>query len=134
MGKIFIDANIFLEIFLKDEKSEDCKKFLKATLENNLTICTSDFVIYTCFLQVERNLKSIKKLNIVANFFNALVNLEVIRPTISELQIAFKIMKNNRLDFDDSLVVACMQSKGVNTLISMDRDFDKLKSIRRKSP
>ena len=28
--EVFVDANVFLEIFLKDSKSEECKNFLKS--------------------------------------------------------------------------------------------------------
>ena len=45
MGKeIFIDANIFLEIFLKDSKSEECKAFLKSLQEQNRQALTTDFI------------------------------------------------------------------------------------------
>ena len=57
MGEeIFVDANIFLEIFLKDAKSEECKNFLKSAQKENSDLVTSDFIIYSCFIGVENKL------------------------------------------------------------------------------
>ena len=44
--EIFIDANIFLEIFLKDAKSEECKAFLKSLQEQDIQAVTTDFIMY----------------------------------------------------------------------------------------
>ena len=57
MEVIFIDANIFLEIFLKDEKSESCKSFLRSLESQGMPAITSDFIVYTCLIQTERNRK-----------------------------------------------------------------------------
>ena len=35
------------------------------------------------------------------------------------------------LDFDDALVVACMSKNGLKSLISLDKDFDKVSAIKR---
>lgn len=61
MGEeIFVDANIFLEIFLKDSNSEECKKFLKSLQEQNMIAVTNDFIIYSCLINVQNNLKNIE--------------------------------------------------------------------------
>ena len=132
MGKeVFIDANIFLEIFLKDNKSEECKKFLKSLQEQNITAVTSDFIIYSCIINVQNNLKNIESVKNGIVFFTNLNKLIVLRPSFDDLYEAVEIMKNSKLDFDDSLVVACMKNYEIKEIASFDRHFDKAKGIER---
>jgi len=132
MGKeVFIDANVFLEIFLKDGKSEECKKFLKSFKEQNEIAITTDFIIYSCIINVQHNSKNIESIKNTVIFFNNYQNLRILRPSFDELYSAIEIMDGSKLDFDDSLVVACMNNYGIKELASMDKHFDKIKSIER---
>ena len=132
MGEeIFIDANIFLEIFLKDNKSEECKQFLKSMKEKNIILFTNDFVVYSCIINVQNNLKNAESVKDAIIFFNNLPNLRIIRPSFDDFYSTIWIMEENKLDFDDSLVVACMKNYGIMELASLDRHFDKVKDIER---
>jgi len=42
--------------------------------------------------------------------------------------------KRRKLDFDDSLVVSCMQNNGIKKIVSLDKHFDKVKVIERIKP
>ena len=132
MGEeVFIDANIFLEIFLKDVKSEECKIFLKSAQEQNKLLFTSDYLIYSCFIGIENNLDGTEALKNAILFFNSTANLKILKPSFDDFYSAVEIMENSKLDFDDSLVVACMKSYGIKELASLDRHFDKVKGIER---
>ena len=132
MGEeVFIDANIFLEIFLKDNKSEECKKFLKSLQEQAVISITTDFIIYSCIINVQNNLKNIESMKNAIIFFSNHKNLTILRPSFDEFYSAIEIMENNKLDFDDSLVVSCMRNYGIKKLASLDRHFDKIKEIER---
>lgn len=132
MGKeIFIDANIFLEIFLKDAKSEECKAFLKSLQGRNRQALTTDFIMYSCILQVQNKLKATDFIKNVVIFFNSYSNLKVIMPTIDDIFDAIENIEKEKLDFDDSLVVACMKNYGIGELASLDKHFDKVKGIKR---
>lgn len=132
MGKeIFIDANIFLEIFLKDAKSEECKTFLKSLQDQNRQALTTDFIMYSCILQVQNKLKATDFIKNVVIFFNSYSNLKVIMPTIDDIFDAIENIEKEKLDFDDSLVVACMKNYWIGELASLDKHFDKVKGIKR---
>ena len=132
MGEeIFIDANIFLEIFLKDSKSEECKAFLKSLQEKNMQALTTDFIMYSCILQVQSKLKDTGSIKNAVIFFNNCFNLKIIMPTIDDIFDAVEAIEKEKLDFDDSLVVACMKSNGITELASLDRHFDKVRGIKR---
>lgn len=128
MGEeVFVDANIFLEILLKDTKSEECKDYLKS-MEGAFT---TDFVLYSCLLIVQKSLKNLQSMKDAVVFFNNLPNLKILRPSFDELHSAIGVIGSEKLDFDDSLVVACMRSYGIKKLASLDRHFDKVKGIER---
>lgn len=132
MGEeIFIDANIFLGIILEEEKAVACEHFLKSLQDKNQNAITTDFIVYSCLIIIERNTKSIKSLKNALMFFAAYSNLRILRPSFDELYSAVEIMESNNLDFDDSLIVACMRSHGIKEIASLDRHFDKIKEIER---
>lgn len=132
MGEeIFVDANIFLEIFLKDSKSEECKAFLKLAQNQNKELFASDFVIYSCFIGVENNLSDKAELSNAVLFFNSISNFKILRPSFDDFYSAIGVMDKHDLDFDDSLVVACMKNYGITKIASLDRHFDKVKDIKR---
>ncbi len=128
---VFIDTNIFLEIFLKDSKWEKCEDLLKMLREESRIAVTTDFIMYSCLLIVQNKTKNGKKLKNVISFFNSYSNLAVIRPSFEDWFYAAELMESKKLDFDDSLVVACMKRYEIGELASLDKHFDKLKEIKR---
>lgn|SRR3989338_2710427 len=129
MGEeIFVDANIFLEIFLDDSMADSCEKFLKSLNEDDKPF-TSDFLIYSCLIAIERKHKNKGKLLDALRFFSSFSQLRILRPSIEDLYNAASMMDKHNLDFDDSLVLSCMQKFGIRRLASLDRHFDKIKNI-----
>ena len=132
MGEeIFIDANIFLEIILDDTNADICENFLKSLKERNKTAVTTDFIVYGCLVITERKSKSLESVKKAFMLFSSYSNLSILRLNFDDIYSAFEIMKTNKLDFDDSLVVVCMKNYGITELASLDRHFDKIKSIKR---
>jgi len=131
---VFIDANIFLEIILKNEKVEECKTLIRKIKNNEVEARTSDFIIYTCLLQIQRKAKSFKIMQGFISLIDELDGLDIIRPSLKEIYEATRISEKYKLDFDDSLVVSCMTNNNIKKLISFDRDFDKVKIIKRVEP
>ena len=132
MGEeVFIDANIFLEIFLDQQNADDCERFLRSSDKEGKSIATSDFVVYSCLVAIQRSLRSIKPMRDAIIFFTNNPNLRIIRPSLEDIYHATKIMEKTRLDFDDSLIVSCMENNKIKKIASLDRHFDKVKSIER---
>ena len=130
----FVDANIFLEVQLKDEKSEECKKFLREIDKDKIDTITSDFVIYTCLIQIQNKLKSPEGMINFMTFLTNLETLEIFRPKQTTILKGIEYSKKYNLDFDDALVVVCMIENNIDTLVSFDKDFDKVKEIKRVEP
>lgn len=130
MGKtVFIDANIFLTVFLDDEKAEECGAFLSSLQRQGTKAVTTDFILYSCIIAVQRNLKDTKFVKDVIVFFNSITNLAILRPSMKDFYGAVEVMGESRLDFDDALVVACIRNYGIPELVSLDKDFDRVKDI-----
>lgn len=133
MGEeVFIDANIFLEIELQDVKSEQCKSFLQKVATGEVRACTSDFIVYSCLLQLQHKLSDTRYVERFLLALNSLEGLRVVRPSLAEMAEAAKLMKKYSLDFDDGLVVACMKSRDIDVLVSFDKDFDRVPIVQRK--
>lgn len=131
---VFVDTNIFLEVALEDAKNDQCELFLRRLARQEISAITSDFVLYSCLIQIERRYKNPK---VIRDFFlsiNELKGLTIVRPSFKEMYGAVAVAEKYKLDFDDSFVVACMILNGVTTLISLDKDFDRVKEIIRKEP
>lgn len=131
---IFLDANIFLELVLEDKNAEKCENLIRKIKDQEIKVKTSDFIVYTCLLQIQQKLKSRKLMQEFILFINELKDLEIIRPSLIEIYDAIKISEEYKLDFDDSLVVSCMKNNNIKILTSFDKDFDKVSIIRREEP
>lgn len=131
---VFVDANIFLEIMLNNEKSSFCEVFFDKIKKQEVIAKSSDFILYTCLLQIQYKVKSTKAMQNFLIFINSLTELEIIRPSLKEVHEAIRFSEKYSLDFDDALVLSCMVHNNIKTLISFDTDFDKASLIKRKEP
>ena len=130
----FVDANIFLELMLDDKKADICESFFEKIKNEETSFYTSDFIIYTCLLQIEQKIKSLKVMGEFIYFINNLNNLHILRPSIKDIYNSLLISKKYKLDFDDALVVSVMAENNIQNLISFDKDFDKVSMIKREEP
>ena len=125
---MFIDANIFLEIALKDTNYQKCVEFIKNILKNNKNIYTSDFIVYSCLLILHNKLNSYIKMKDFLVFVNS-SNISILRPSLKAMYDTIDFMKRYRLDFNDSLIIGCMLENNIKCLVSYDKHFDKVKEI-----
>ena len=104
---------------------------MRSFADNNSQAVTSDFIIYTCVIQIKNKLKSTSAIKNALIFFSNFQGLKIVRPSLNDVYNAVELMESSRLDFDDSLVVSAMKSNNVKELASLDRDFDRIKGIER---
>ena len=127
--EVLIDANILLEIFLKDQKSEQCKSFLRSLKDKGIDPLITDFLIYGCLLIIQSDIKDPKSLQNFLIFIDD-NDFRILRPSMETCYYATEVMKETGLDFDDGLVVACMKKYRIKELVSFDKHFDKVKDIK----
>ncbi|AMM42226.1 twitching motility protein PilT [Candidatus Desulfofervidus auxilii] len=118
-----VDTNVFLEILLKRDKKEDCKKFLDNSIGNlNIT----DFSLHSIGVILFRYGKE--------EVFRKFV--EDIMPNIKPLSLPMElyrevvnVRKSLNLDFDDAYQYSVAKYYGLK-VVTMDRDFERIKDLK----
>mgnify|MGYP001614296624 CR=1 FL=1 len=131
MKKIYLDANIFLNAILYDDKkAESCKEIISQIINNKLqgytSLLTWDEVVYTIQKLSGRKLsiKEGEKMLKVPNMVFLDVNINIILK-------AQRLMDRYDLYPRDSIHLSSMLINNIEELASDDSDFDKLKEIKR---
>lgn len=128
-----IDANVFLEVLLKQDNANSCIEFLEKVKDGEIKALLSIFTVDGVVLALERHGQSPEG---IRTFLNSLLNykgLKIYFPTINDRMLATAHMKLG-LDFEDALTLQCAFSNNEKEIISFDRDFDKIKNIKRVQP
>jgi len=130
----FVDANIFLEVFLQDARWEEARDFLEKLSKGDLEGITTDYIIFSILLQIENKKKSTKEMKDFVAFLGNMKGLKIAHFTLGILMKAMSVMENYGLDFDDALEAAYMLALDISEIVSFDRDFDRVKGIKRVEP
>jgi len=130
----FIDANIFLEVFLLDKNWESAKEFLEKVATGEIEAATSDFIAYSILLQIQNKLRSTEAMKNFVKFLGNMKGMMILRFTPAVLMGCIQTMEKYNLDFDDSVQASLMNAFGIKEIVSFDKDFDKVDWIKRVSP
>lgn len=126
-----IDTNIFLEVFLNQEKAEDCQLFL-SRLSGEASGVVTAFAVHA----IEVILTDRGRQEALRQWLKALDDkgyLTVYSTTIAEEIEISDLTKSSRLDFDDSLQYYVARKKGL-TLVTLDKDFAEIRDVRVVTP
>ena len=132
--KYLVDANIFLEVELGQEKADVCEGILRKFYLGEMEGILVDFAIDTIIIVMEnygKNWSEIRK------FLSSLLGYKGLRIYFSSLLdriMATSHMKNHNLDFDDALTLQVMKENKIENIISYDKDFDKIPHVKRIQP
>ena len=124
-----VDANVFIELFLGQEKAEECERFLKKISLGELEAVVSKFTIHA--IEVTLN-DSALILAFLRNVQGSL-GLDVYETGVEDEMAASMLMDKVKLDFDDAVQYYLAKKLGVEAIVSYDRHFDNL-DIKRKEP
>ncbi len=91
-----VDTNIFLEIFLQQDKSKDCKSFLEKNI-GDLNI--SDFSLHSIGVIFFRNNNEKIFLKFISDI---LPNINLLSLPQDDYKEIINVKKKMKLDFDDS--------------------------------
>lgn len=130
----FIDANIFLEVLLKQKRTEECKAYLKRVRRGEVTALTTDFIVDTISIIMDSagcKPAKLRKFQLSLLKYKGLTLYDL---TMTDRVTATEQMEKHNLDFDDATVYAAMMATETNELISMDKEFDKIEGITRIEP
>ena len=117
-----IDTNIVLEIFLKQEKSDICKTFLKDHIGS---LHISDFSLHFIGVILFR----LNQAPVFASFIaDALPNINLVNLPKTSYTELIATKESQNLDFDDLYQYLMCKSYSFE-LVTMDNDFKKTKGI-----
>ena len=116
------DTNIFLEILLKQDKGEDCKKFLNDNVGN---IHITDFSLHS----IGVILFKYDKQNIFQKFVeDAMPNTKFLSLPVDLYREVVNARKSLNLDFDDAYQYSIAKHYSLK-VVTMDRDFEEIKDV-----
>src|SRR3989338_5070787 len=133
MKKLFLDTNIFLRFFLRDNEDQyqDVHKLFKKIEEGNFKPYTSSIV----FLELNYVVRSIYKLSIdeVLDYTDAVRKMRgmtVIEKTYTDKAIS--LYKKYKIKLGDCFIASQLPKEAI--LLSYDADFRKVKEIQSQTP
>lgn len=131
----FIDTNIFLRVFIKENKKAfaDCLKFLKLISDGEIPAYTSTIIL----MEINFVLSSFYKFpkNKVVEALKSIIELPHLK-IIDDIspRYSLHLYQKNKVKFVDCLISSSsLIINGKAAIISYDRDFDSLK-IKRLEP
>lgn len=131
----FLDANIILRYLTGDIPSEalKCHRLFKDVSEGKETLFTNILVIAEVLWVLSSGYKFARAK--VIEGIQKIINTPNIH--IEDKEIIFRaldIFETHNIDFIDACNAAVMRHKGINSIYSYDRHFDRIKEIKRLKP
>ena len=128
-----VDTNIFLELFLKQEKHEECKAFLALIRDGKIEAMVSSFNVASLVLELIRERVSLSDIRRILMGLSSARGLRVYPTTLIDHIKAFELMVEHNLDFDDAVTLQCALSCRCDAMVTYDKHF-KNTSLSRKTP
>jgi len=128
---MLIDTNIFLEVQLNQDRAPQSKQILQLVQNNTIKGYITDYTIDSIVLIMEHYKKPPKEIQTFLTSLLAYKGLEIYTLSIFDRILATKHMQTLNLDYDDACQYQAMQVLKLETIVSFDTDFDRIKQIRR---
>jgi len=133
----FIDANIFIRFFTKDDpiKAQSCFNLFKKAKQNKIAITTSEAIIAeVVYVLSSKNLYN-KSSSEIRSLLYPIISLPGLKLSNRKKYLrALDIYALYSIDFEDAMAIAYMESKKVMQIYSYDKHFDRIKGIERLEP
>jgi len=126
---LLLDANIWLELLLGQDKSPEVRTLLERA--DPASLCITDFSLHSIGVILTR----LGRLKALSQFLSDLAGtppVTVVRLTLDEVAVLPAISGRFGLDFDDAYQYAAATSRQLQ-LISFDKDFDHT-DLKRQTP
>jgi predicted nucleic acid-binding protein len=129
-----VDANVFLEVELGQEHSAECEAYLGRLRDGEETAVLSQVAVDSIALVMERYNRSWREIRRFLLSLSLFRGLRIYTPTLLDRVHATRLMARYGLDFEDSLVLQAMAANRIPEIVSLDKDFDRVREIKRLTP
>lgn len=130
----FIDTNVFLRVLVKEDNKtfSDCFNFLDLVRNGKIKAFTSDIVLAEINWTLSSFYKFKKQDTLIA--IKGILNLKSLKfRNESDIYIATDLYEKFNVKFIDSLIASNLSiCNKQTTIVSYDKDFDKLKLLRKE--
>ena len=130
----FVNSNVFLELELDQELTDECEIFLNKVRKGVLRAITTGFHIDSILIIMENYGRSLSDLEIFLSSLLGYKGLEVYTLSILDRISATRWMDKLNLDLDDAIAYHVMKRLNIDKIVSYDRHFDSIKDITRLEP
>jgi len=130
---IYVDSNIFFYAKIMDRKyGKACAKIIEDIVHGKIKASISPLVV----IEVANALRKYGMEKEVKDTMDAILSLNMDIPPLDEIivRMAAEIFEKFGISPYDSIHVATMQTHGIKEIISADKEFDKITSIKRIDP
>lgn len=129
--KSILDANVILRFLVEDDK-EKAERFKRRLQRSGDTFLLTDVTVAE-MVWVLSSYYEVEKAEIVAKL-QALLEVKTISANTAVLSKALQIFLTYPVDYIDAYFAAYAQVSGIETIVSYDKDFDRLSEITRTEP
>lgn len=127
---MYIDSNIFIFAATDSgKKGKDCRKIIDS-IDREEIICSASYLVIDEVMWILKK-KFNKKFSIklIKRILSLPIKwIDINRPVIVKM---IEMLENTKLDPRDAIHISSMKENGVSTIISEDKDFDKISSIKK---
>lgn len=133
----FLDTNIIIRYLTQDNLDQTQRSLilLQQVEAGDLLVTTSEAVILEAvFVLSSKTLYNLPRALIQIRLSDIITLRGLRLPHKKSYLRALDLYASINLDFTDALNIAHMERAGISTMISFDRDYDKVAGIRRREP
>jgi len=135
MPDVFLDTNVLLRHFLADhtDQSPRSSAFLARIERGEIRARIAETVIFEAVFTLERVYRQPKDL--IREAFIAILDLPgIVLPGKRRFRRCFDIYVEHGVSFADAYHATLVETLGLDSIISFDRGFDRIPTIRRSEP
>ncbi len=131
----FLDTNIFLRHLRQDHAdfSPRATAYLARVESGEIKVRTADTVVFETVYTLQRSYRETKA--DIRNAFLPLIELPgIMLPGKKRFRKVFSYYVDLNISFADAYHVVTMERLKIDVVVSFDRDFDRVPTIRRQEP
>lgn len=133
----FLDTNVILRYLTRDnkEQAERSYQFLEKVREGSIEVTTCEAVFAEVVYVLSSKTLYNASRNQVRDHLQPILEMKGLRLPQKRIYVrALDVYSSTNLDFPDALVVAHMEHRGISTVVSFDKHFDRIPNITRQEP
>lgn len=135
MERLFLDTNVIIRFLTQDvpEQAEKARRVFAQLEADTLTVTASEAVIIEAVHILSSKVLYDLPRTEIRRYLRNVISLRGLKIVNKKIYLrALDLYASTTIDFVDTLNIAHMQREKLTTILSFDRDFDKIPGITRQ--